>query len=81
VGIEVIAAIVGGAVIVLLTIHFTSVHYAKKSAVEEFRRNLEEYARKTSEEVTDVLGSPLGTDDELLAKLKPAGMPETGDDR
>lgn len=75
-GIEVIGVIVAGAVVVLLTLYFTSIHYAKKAVKEEIHRYLEEHAREVGENVTDIMGEPLGTDDELLARLKPDGMPE-----
>lgn len=67
---------VAGAVVLLLAAFWATVYFARKSEREKIHRYLEESAREASEEVNDILGEPLGTDAELLAALRPDGMPE-----
>ena len=75
-GIEVIGLIVAGAVAVVLTMYFTSLHLKGKLVEHKIHRWLESHAREVSENVTEIIGEPLGTDAELLERLRPDGMPD-----
>ena len=58
-----------GAVVLLLTSHGTAIYYARKAEREKIHRWLEAHAREVSEDVNEILGQPLGSDAELLARV------------
>ncbi len=70
--------VLAGALLLLATI-WIAVSYARAYEREKIHRWLEAHAREVSENVAEVLGEPLGTDAELLARVRPDSLPETED--
>jgi hypothetical protein len=79
VGIELVGGLVAVALAIFATLETLLVHYVKKSEREKIHRWLETRAREVTEDVADALAEPLGTDAELLADVRPPGMPDPDD--
>jgi hypothetical protein len=77
--IEIVAGLVVLALGVFAILQKMVVHYVKKSEHQRIHRWLEAEARKVGEDVVNILGGALPSDDELLADIRPDGMPEPGD--